>query len=92
MAAAQRFTQEEAVDHKVKFRVGYPRKMNIEDQSFEAVVAHTLVSHVDNPGGIVNEAARMVKQNGMVGIFDGDFAVNSISEVKSVIDPTTAET
>lgn len=74
VAAAQRLTGEEAVEHKVEYRVGDTSNIDIEDQSFEAVVAHTLVSHVDDPGGVVNEAARVVKQNGMVGIFDGDYA------------------
>jgi ubiquinone/menaquinone biosynthesis C-methylase UbiE len=41
---------------------------------FEAVVAHTLVSHVDDPLAVVKEAARVVKPGGMVGIFDGDYA------------------
>ena len=46
----QRFTKKEAVESKVEFRVGDTRNIDIEDQSFEAVVAHTLVSHVDGPG------------------------------------------
>ena len=79
VAAAQRLTGEEAVEHNVEYRVGDTSNIDIEDQSFEAVVAHTLVSHVDDPGGVVKEAARVVKQNGMVGIFDGDYASLTLS-------------
>ena len=42
--------------------------------TFDAVVAHTLVSHVDDPRMVLQEAARVVKPGGIVGFFDGDYA------------------
>ncbi|WP_271899665.1 methyltransferase domain-containing protein [Candidatus Phyllobacterium onerii] len=44
------------------------------DGSFEALVAHTLLSHVDDPIVVLREAARLVRSGGMIGIFDGDYA------------------
>ena len=38
------------------------------------MVAHTLLSHVDDPLAVVMEAARLVRPGGMIGIFDGDYA------------------
>ena len=38
------------------------------------VVAHTLISHVDDPRAVLTEARRVVKPGGMIGIFDGDYA------------------
>ena len=38
------------------------------------MVAHTLLSHVDDPLAVVSEAARLIRPGGMIGIFDGDYA------------------
>lgn len=56
------------------FRAGDTHSLDLPDRAFDAVVAHTLVSHVDDPLAVVKEAARAVKPGGMVGIFDGDYA------------------
>ena len=42
--------------------------------TFDAVVAHALLSHVDDPSAAIGEAARVVRSGGMVAIFDCDFA------------------
>ena len=42
--------------------------------SFDLVLAHTLVSHVPEPKRVVQQAARVVRPGGMVVIFDGDYA------------------
>jgi ubiquinone/menaquinone biosynthesis C-methylase UbiE len=46
----------------------------LPDGAFDAVIAHTLISHVDDPRAVLAEARRVVKPGGMVGIFDGDYA------------------
>jgi len=71
---AARLAGEEGVADRVEFRAGDTRGLELPDGAFNAVVAHTLLSHVDDPLGVVKEAARVVKPGGMVGIFDGDYA------------------
>jgi len=58
----------------VRHIVGDTKRLNIPDEVFDAVVAHTLVSHVDDPLIVVKEAGRVVRRGGTVGIFDGDYA------------------
>jgi ubiquinone/menaquinone biosynthesis C-methylase UbiE len=64
----------EGLSHRVDFRPGDSRKLDLADAAFDAVVAHTLVSHVDDPLAVLKEAARLVRPGGMIGIFDGDYA------------------
>ena len=72
--AARRLAREEGLADRVEFRAGDTRSLDLPDGSFDVVIAHTLVSHVDNPLAVIKEAARVVKPGGMVGIFDGDYA------------------
>jgi len=71
---AGRLSAEEGLAERVEFRAGDTRGLNLPSGSFDAVIAHTLVSHVDDPLAVVSEAARLVRTGGMVGIFDGDYA------------------
>jgi ubiquinone/menaquinone biosynthesis C-methylase UbiE len=71
---AQRLCAEEGLGQRISFRAGDTRSLNVGDESFDAVVAHTLVSHVENPLAVIREAARAVRRGGWVGIFDGDYA------------------
>jgi ubiquinone/menaquinone biosynthesis C-methylase UbiE len=71
---AERLSRTEGVSERIQFVVGDTRLLDIPDETFDAVVAHTLVSHVDDPLLVVKEAARVVKRGGTVGIFDGDYA------------------
>ncbi|MDH4247788.1 MAG: methyltransferase domain-containing protein [Deltaproteobacteria bacterium] len=72
--AAERISKEEGDNGRVTFQVGDSGDLNLEDNRFDAVIAHTLVSHVDDPSAVIKEAARLVRPGGMVGIFDGDYA------------------
>ena len=74
VAAARRLAGEEGVADHLEFRTGDVRRLEFADRSFDAVVAHTLLSHVDDPLSVLKEAARVVKPGGAIGIFDGDYA------------------
>ena len=74
VAAATRLSAEEGVGNRVEFHAGDTHSLDLADGAFDAVVAHTLVSHVHDPLAVIKEAARVVKPGGMVGIFDGDYA------------------
>ena len=71
---AIRLAAEEGLRDRVEFRAGDSRRLDLGDGVFDAVVAHTLLSHVDDPPAVVSEAARLVRPGGMIGIFDGDYA------------------
>jgi ubiquinone/menaquinone biosynthesis C-methylase UbiE len=72
--AARRLAHEEGLSGRVEFRSGDTRSLDTPDGAFDAVVAHTLVSHVGKPLAVVEEARRVVKPGGLIAIFDGDYA------------------
>jgi ubiquinone/menaquinone biosynthesis C-methylase UbiE len=74
VAAAKRLAAEEGVAERLDFRAGDVHKLDFSDNSFDALVAHTVLSHVEDPLSVLKEAARVVKPGGTVGIFDGDYA------------------
>lgn len=74
VAAAARLGEEEGLGSRLTFRAGDTRSLDLAPAGFDAVVAHTLVSHVDDPLAVLKEAARVVKPGGLVGVFDGDYA------------------
>ena len=72
--AARRFAVEDGVDENVEFQVGDAHKLEYADDSFDVVIAHTLMSHLENPLAVIQEAARIVRPNCQIAIFDGDYA------------------
>jgi ubiquinone/menaquinone biosynthesis C-methylase UbiE len=71
--AAKRLAEEERLGSRVEFRYGDTRDLDVPDGRFDAVVAHTLVSHVEEPLTVLKEAARVVKPGGLIAVFDGDY-------------------
>jgi ubiquinone/menaquinone biosynthesis C-methylase UbiE len=74
IAAAERLAAHDGVGDRVRFVVGDAHQLGFPASSFDAVVAHTLVSHVRDPLVVLAEAARVVRPGGSVAIFDGDYA------------------
>jgi SAM-dependent methyltransferase len=72
--AARRLADEEGLGGRVEFRSGDTRDLDIPDGKFDAVVAHTLVSHVPEALTVLKEAGRVVKPGGLITVFDGDYA------------------
>jgi SAM-dependent methyltransferase len=72
--AATRLAREEGVADIVEFRAGDSHGLALPAAGFDAVVANTLVSHVDDPRAVLKEIARVLKPGGRVAIFDGDYA------------------
>lgn len=72
--AAIRFAQEEGVGNRVDFRVGDAHRLDFSSGTFDAVIAHTVISHVTEPATVIREMARVVRPGGTVAIFDGDYA------------------
>jgi len=71
---ANRLAGAEQLADRVSFRVGDTSSLDLEDGRFDAVVAHTLLSHVRDPLATLREVRRALKPAGTVGIFDGDYA------------------
>src|SRR4051812_20654168 len=74
IATAEQLAVAEGVHDRVHFQVGDTRSLDLDDGAFDAVVAHTLISHVDDPRAVLAEARRVVKLGGLISIFDGDYA------------------
>jgi ubiquinone/menaquinone biosynthesis C-methylase UbiE len=74
IAVAGRLAREEAVAERVEFLTGDAHDLDFPAASFDAVVAHTLVSHVRDPLAVLGEVARVVRPGGSVAVFDGDYA------------------
>jgi SAM-dependent methyltransferase len=72
--AARQFAVEDGVDQNVDFQVGDAHSLEYADNSFDVVIAHTLMSHLENPLAVIKEAARIVRPNCQIAIFDGDYA------------------
>ena len=73
-AAAKRLADDEELAERVEFHAADVHSLSFEEGAFDAVVAHTLLSHVDDPLSVLEEAARLLKPGGTIGIFDGDYA------------------
>jgi ubiquinone/menaquinone biosynthesis C-methylase UbiE len=72
--AANRLAAEEGLEGRISFQAGDTHGLDLEDEAFDAVVAHTLLSHVGDPLAVLGEAKRVAKPGAMIGIFDGDYA------------------
>jgi ubiquinone/menaquinone biosynthesis C-methylase UbiE len=74
VAAATQLAGAEGLSQRVTFQSGDVRGLPFADAAFDAVVAHTLISHVSDPLAVLQEAARVLKPGAMLGVFDGDYA------------------
>lgn len=73
-AVAQRLAVDEGVGDRIRCEVGDAQRLDLPDAAFDAVIAHTLISHVNDPRAVLAEARRVVRPGGIVAIFDGDYA------------------
>ena len=74
ISVARQFAAEDGVAKYVEFQVGDAHNLEYADASFDVVIAHTLMSHLENPLAVIKEAARIARPNCQVAIFDGDYA------------------
>ena len=71
---AKKLATEEGLNGRLQFRAGDTYSLDLEDETFDAVVLHTLLSHVSDPLAVLGEAKRVAKPGSMIGVFDGDYA------------------
>ena len=58
----------------MRFETGISHTLGLAPGSVDAVVAHTLFSHLDDPAQVLTEMRRVLRSEGTAGIFDGDYA------------------
>src|SRR5215207_3806407 len=71
---ARNITSMEGLDSGVLYGVGNAHHLDFPDGAFDLTILHTLISHVDDPFRVLQEARRVTKPGGTIGIFDGDYA------------------
>lgn len=71
---ARKFAQAEKVDDCLDFQVGDAHGLDLVSPQFDAVIAHTLISHVTDPTMVLSEMACTLRPGGTMVIFDGDYA------------------
>jgi SAM-dependent methyltransferase len=71
---AQRLTHDEGLSDRITYQVGDAHHLPWAEARFDVIVLHTLLSHVDSPGQVLREAARVLLPDGTVAVFDGDYA------------------
>ena len=74
VTAARRLSNEEGVAERIDYRIGDTHFLDFTDGAVDAVVAHTLASHVADPTAVLEEAARILRPGGWIVVFDGDYA------------------
>lgn len=62
---------EERLADRVRFETGDSHSLRLAADSLDAVVAHTLFSHLDNPVIVLAEMRRVLRPGGVIAIFDG---------------------
>jgi ubiquinone/menaquinone biosynthesis C-methylase UbiE len=71
---ARILTAKEGLEGVIDFLTGDATLLEFDDTRFDAVIAHTLISHVPEPLSLLREAARVLKPHGSFAVFDGDYA------------------
>ncbi|MGW0811135.1 methyltransferase domain-containing protein [Nonomuraea sp. NPDC002799] len=91
VGAGRRLAAGEGVGDRIDFRTGDAHALGLPAASFDAAIAHTLLSHVTDPAAVLREAARVVRPGGTVTIFDGDYASLSFGCSDAALGKTMEE-
>jgi ubiquinone/menaquinone biosynthesis C-methylase UbiE len=63
----------------LSYVVGGGTSLPFDDGAFDAVVFHTVLSHIPDVGAALAEAARVTAAGGALAAFDGDYATTTVA-------------
>jgi ubiquinone/menaquinone biosynthesis C-methylase UbiE len=63
----------------LSFQTGDGRALTFADESFDVVVFHTILTHAPEPQELIGEAFRVLRPNGTLAVFDGDFPTATVA-------------
>jgi ubiquinone/menaquinone biosynthesis C-methylase UbiE len=63
----------------LSYAVGSGTALPFDDGAFDAVVFHTVLSHIPDAAGALAEAARVTAAGGALAAFDGDYATTTVA-------------
>jgi SAM-dependent methyltransferase len=69
---ARRYAEEAGVSGRIEWRAGDCRKLPFADESFDVVLAATVLAHVPGVDAAIREMVRVTRVGGRIGIFDFD--------------------
>ena len=71
--------RELADNDSLEYLIGDGRELELDDSSFDAVVCHTTLCHVPGCERVIAEAYRVLRQDGQLAVFDGDYATTTVA-------------
>jgi ubiquinone/menaquinone biosynthesis C-methylase UbiE len=77
-----------ADDPRLSFHVGDAQELPLPDASFDCVVFHTVLCHVERVEQALAEAHRVCRPGGTLAVFDGDYATATVATSEN--DPLQA--
>jgi SAM-dependent methyltransferase len=63
----------------LSFQEADGRSLPFGDNSFDAVVFHTTLCHVSEPGAMLREAVRLLQPGACLAVFEGDYATGTLA-------------
>jgi len=70
---------ERAARGRIEFATGDGRDLDLEDESYDAVVFHTALCHMPECERALAEAHRVLQPGGRLALFDGDYATMTLA-------------
>jgi SAM-dependent methyltransferase len=55
------------------------KSLPFDEQRFDVVILHTILTHVPEPELVISEAHRVLRPHGWLGVCDGDFSTATLS-------------